>query len=430
MATRSWLDKLRALVQKKRLVVLKFEESEWEALRASRRGMNEFTIARPHDLVEKLIVPVPCVVACRGEDEQGLYFGLVSSRGAITTLETRIKVKRVVQISPDSENELQALVIQQPHSRNLRTRLGTSAPIVTLPPALGSHVIERLASIDRNAGPMRAVAESLEGPKPGSNAALQEDAVRAALSAFGLGARDQAVSVDLVKGKDTALARLSIMEDSVIEHDARMIPGYELIGSDVTGRAVFQRDGERLEVFTANRRSLERSFGIDLLYLNITKQNVVMLQYKMLEPSEREAEETDWLYRPDAKLEEEIRRMSKFSKGHPPEADEYRLNASVFYLKFVKRDAHARNAAILLPLEHFEKLREDPRCKGPKGGLRISYRSLGGRYLRQGPFLDLVRAGYIGASAKTTRAIRVLIDSVLKNNRALVAAIHHPPAKT
>jgi hypothetical protein len=213
------------------------------------------------------------------------------------------------------------------------------------------------------------------------------------------------------------------MEDSVIEHDARHIPGYELVQSELTGRAVFERGNERLEVFTANRRPLEHAFGVDLIYLNATMQNLVMLQYKMLEPSRKGATGTDWIYRPDQKLKEEVRRMQMFAAKHSLGPYEYRLNPEMFYLKFVKRDAAIRNGGILMPIDHFEKLRNDPLCRGPKKGLRVSYESLSGRYLRQGPFLDLIRSGYIGGHAETTRHMKVLIDAVLDANRAVVAAI-------
>ena len=83
----------------------------------------------------------------------------------------------------------------------------------------------------------------------------------------------------------------------VVEHDARHVPGYDLVQSDFTGRAVFERRNERLEVLTANRRPLERVFGVDLVYLNVTRKNIVMMQYKMLEPLRRDGEETDWIAR-------------------------------------------------------------------------------------------------------------------------------------
>jgi hypothetical protein len=330
-------------------------------------------------------------------------------------------------MTPHSENALLQLVSEAPHSKNLQDRLRDRRSVVLLSPKLSSHLVEKLASIESNRGGMRAVTESLLAPKRFQNAAaLQEDAVRNALNAFGVGPNDAVVSLELVEGKDTALARVPIMEDSVIEHDARNVPGYELVQSDLTGRAVFEKGIERLEVFTANRRSLEHVFGVDLIYLNATRQNIVMLQYKMLESAHGDDPASDWIYRPDASLDDELSRMKKFTTERAPGPKEYRLNPSVFFLKFVKRNGMIANGGITIPVEHFEQLLQDPICQGPKGGLRISFQSLGGRYLRQGAFLDLLRSGYIGAHAEVTAHMRVLVEAVLNGNRAVVAAIQSP----
>ena len=344
----------------------------------------------------------------------------------MTTLESRIKIRRVVQIQPESKAKLIQLVSERPHAQNLKKKLRSTESVATLSPKLSSHLVEKLASIKANHGAMRVVAESLSVPKQFNGAAaLQEDAVRTALMAFGLTHNDQALSLELVESRETALSRVGIIEDSVIEHDGRHIPGYDLVQSDLTGRAVFERGNERLEVFTANRRPLESAFGVDLIYLNATRQNVVMLQYKMLEPLRKDVVIKDWIYRPDAKLKDEICRMRKFAAEHPPALHEYRLNPAVFYLKFVKRDGSLRNGGIIMPIDHFEKLSTDPVCKGPKKGLRVSYESLSGRYLRQNAFLDLVRSGYIGGHAETTAYLKTLVDAVLKKGRSVVAAIQH-----
>jgi hypothetical protein len=333
-------------------------------------------------------------------------------------------------IHPDTEAGLRKLVRAKPHHKNLADRLRFKSSVVELSPKLGSHVIERLASIAKNHGAMRAVAESLSSPKRYRNAAaLQEDAVRTALHAFGLTPDDQATSLDLVEGRETALARVNIMEDSVLEHDARHVPGYDLIESHLTGRAVFTRNGQRLEIYTANRRDLEHVLGVDLIYLNATRQNIVALQYKMLEPFDKGGE-TDWIYRPDEKLDDEIRRMCLFAATHPPGPHEYRLNPAVFYLKFVKRDGMIRSGGIITPIDHFEQLRNDPACRGPRDGLRISYDGLAGRYMRQAAFLDLIRSGYIGAHAQTTQHLKTLVDAVLANDLAVVAAIQTGPSLT
>ncbi|OYY92674.1 MAG: hypothetical protein B7Y41_14815 [Hydrogenophilales bacterium 28-61-23] len=425
-----WLVQLKQLVEKKPIVVLRFGDDEWWHLQESRRGISEFTFARPHGLLDCVKAPTPCLFQGSGEDcQQHLYFGLIASRNPVTTLESHIKVRRVVQIQPNSEAELCRLITEVPHAKNLKDRLQDGASVVPLSPKLSSHLLERLVSIESNRGGMRTVAESLSTPKYfRGNAALQEDAVRTALMAFGLAPDHQAKSLELAAGRETALGRVGIKEDSVIEHDARSFPGYELVQSGQTGRAIFESKGEQLEIFTANRRDLEEVFGVDLIYLNMTKQNIVMLQYKMLEASRKDAADTDWIYRPDDQLKEQIAKMQKFTVDHAPGQQEYRLNTSVFYLKFVKRDGSIRNGSIITPLDHFEKLLVSPVCQGPRGGLRVSYESLSGRYLRQNAFLDLLRSGYIGAYAETTSHMKVLVEQVLCSNRAVVAAIQRPVA--
>jgi hypothetical protein len=329
-----------------------------------------------------------------------------------------------VKIQPRSMSELLRLFTDKVHARNLRDRMRRDVPIILLSPKLSSHLIERLASVQSNQGAMRAVAASFSFPKRYKDAAsLQEDALRTALKAFGLTSDYRALSLELVGGRETALSRVGIMEDSVIEHDARSIPGYDLVKSDLTGRAVFERNDERLVVITANRRPLEHVFGVDLIYFNESLQNVVMLQYKMLEPTRTDEDDTDWLYRPDAKLDNEISRMRKFAADHSTGPHDYRLNPAVFYRKFVKRDGSISNGGIIVPIDHFEKLRTDPGCKGPRNGLRVSFQSLSGRYLRSNAFLDLVRSGYIGAHAETTAHLKTLVEGILNNDRALVAAI-------
>lgn len=422
--TDDWLEGLKRLVQNKPLVVIQFDEDEWARLRESRGGANEFTTARSHELFEKVRVPTACLVL--GKDHYGseVYFGLASSRSAVTTLESRVKIKRALRIQPSSKAGILKLLTDKVHERNLRDRLESRASVIALSPKLSVHLVERLAEIEANRGPMRAAVASLSAPKHFHGMdAFQEDAVHTALRAFGLSPGDQAVSLDLARGQDTALARVNIMEDSVVEHDARTFPGLVLTGSDITGRAVFEKGSERLEIFTANRRPLEKVFGVDLIYVNITRQNIVMVQYKMLEPHKPGDEDTDWIYRPDANLDSEIKRMRKFGQQHPPGPYEYRLNPQVFYLKFVKRDGALRSAGIVLPIDHFEQVRADPSCKGPRGAVRVSFDSLAGSYLRQQPFLDLIRAGYIGASVKTASYLKGLVDTVVDGDRALVGAI-------
>lgn len=457
----SWLTTLLLHVESKPCVLLRLDEGDSARLRESRAGFNEFTLARPHELLSGIKTPTVCLVyetpsSWMRPEGAGMhaYIGIVSSRSAITTLDTRIKIKRAIRIEPGMEQALLKLLGTSSHADQLRKKLALKVPVIVLSPKLSSALISALAGIAGNEGPMRAVIESLHVPRRYVNfSAIQEDAVQTALKAFGLGASDRAEQVELIEGKATALARVPLLddavvenspasanevvlrmvqprmpliEDSAIEKDARSVPGYTLMSSDLTGRAVFKKGQERLEVFTANRRDLEHVFGVDLIYLNLTKKNIVMVQYKMLEPNRREGQSSDWLYRPEANMKKEVARMKKFAKQHAPGPLEYRLNPQVFYLKFVKRDGALSSGGIVTPIDHYEQVLADPACKGPRDAIRISYESLKGRYLRQGAFLDLIQSGYIGAHAATTDYLHTLVDAVLKGNRAVVMAVQFP----
>jgi hypothetical protein len=417
-----WLASLRRHVEGKPLVMLRLSEAEWQALLASRKGVGEFTTALPHGEFEHVKTPTLCLVLAESDEDYYAYLALMDGRGPVTTLQSRVKIKRGIAITPPSPDALAQVPASPAHRAALKRRFEQGLRLTALSPKLSSELVEGLAAIETNAGPMRTVAAGLAGPRTfGRNIALQEDAIRSALKAFGLGPDDRAQRLELIPGRETALARVPIIEDGAIEHDARMVPGYDLVGSDLTGRAIFTRGRERLEVFTANRRQLEKAFGVDLVYLNVTRRNLVMLQYKMLEPPRGKA--TDWTFVPDEQLEKELARMRKFAVRNAPPPGEYRFNPSVFYLKFVKRDGAYRQAGIILPVDHYDKFVQLPAARGIKGGVRVSFQALGGSYMREGPFLDLIRAGYVGAYSDTTQQLETLLRAILKRGRAVVAAI-------
>jgi hypothetical protein len=68
------------------------------------------------------------------------------------------------------------------------------------------------------------------------------------------------------------------------------------------------------------------------------------------------------------------------------------------------------------------QIRSSPNYKGPRGGIRLSYESLEGIYLRQADIIGLIRSGYIGTHREETEALSVIIESIAKGNRDLVIA--------
>ena len=421
-----WLITLKEAVARKPIVIFRFSEDEWAGLNESHGGTITFTIARSYSSVGNVRVPTVCILL--GQEfgigaPEVVHCGLLKSKSSNTTLESRLKITSAGDISPSSETRLLRLVKNDALKAILRARLERKDAVTLLSPTLSVHLVDALAQRPRNQGTLRSIATAMNAPATYSdNLSLQEDAVSLALKAFGLSGDEAAARLTTPGNRQTSLERRGIREDSVIEHDARVVPGFTLSGSDLTGRAVFRKGTEVLEVITANKRPLEEVLGVDLIYLNAVKQNVVMVQYKMLEVTRNEPE-TDWLYRPDGQLKKELSRMQLFNRAHAPGPTEYRINPQVFYLRFVRRDAVVGQSAVIMPIEHFEIIQRDPASQGPKGAFRISYEALDGRYLRQDGFLELVRSGYIGAYAKTTGALTALIRAVLKGNRAVVAAV-------
>lgn len=388
-------------------------------------------MARSHTFFERVKIPTMCFVfgtsfgfRDRVRYEQNVCMaGILSSRTRITSLETRIKITRALHLEDMTPDDFTLLLRGTVHERNIRQRLEDESSFVLLSPEMSGVLIEELAKLPRNADVLRTVATGLRRTKRFSGArAIQEDAIQTALRAFGVESDSGAAELSLQSDKESAISTVPIREDTVIQHDARSVSGFRYVDGDLTGRAVFERANGRLEVITANRQPLEEVFGVDLIYLNLSQKNLVMVQYKMLERVGT-GFNGDWIYRPDSNLASEVARMETFSRLASGAAQEYRLNSDVFYLKFVKRNGLLTNGSIVTPLEHFKQILTSPAGLGVKKGVRISYDGLDGSYMRQGTFIDLMQAGYIGSYADDTRNFQLLIEQVLQDNRSVVAAI-------
>lgn len=385
----------------------------------SRHGVSEFTFTRSHSILQKTQKKSICLVVGVHEGDDLLHLAVIYSKSPISTLDTRVKICSVSEIYPPTYSEL---VAKSSQNRRTISQLSNESSVIRLTQGVSTDVARLLASYPSNEEAIINALSEIDGfGRQGENNFLQSDAIKTALKIFDLPIDAKARIIELAQDKDTALQQIKIIEDGVIEHDARSIPGLQLESSDVTGRAVFSSRSERLEVITANKRPLEEVFGVDLIYFNQVKRSVVMVQYKMLD---REGKTTPkWVYRPDAQLEAEIKRMHQFALDNPVAPNSYRLNSGVFYLKFIKRDLKEGTRGIVLPLEHFEQYRSLPKAKGRNGGIRVEYEALEGQYLRQTAFIELVRSGYVGTYPESSENLMAFIEFVLQSGKSVVTAI-------
>ncbi len=425
MTNDDWLKGLSSTVHKRPIVLFRFSEEDWERISERKQWTGRFTFAANRESLRSVRVPTVCFLTT---SESGVYrnvhIGLLESQAPITTIQSRLSISNAQSVEPSTEKGLLDLVDAKYLKHIFRSRVDSEHSVVKLSPTLSVYLIQELAQQKLNRPAMFDLAAALISPTTGSiNRSVQRDAVSLALKAFGLSSAAPADQLQIEEKRDSVLEETHIREDLVIAHDARTIPGFSLSNSYLTGRAMFRKGGEMLEVITANRSPLEEVLGVDLIYLNAIKQNLVMIQYKMLEPEES-GSATNWIYRPDQQLENQMKKMKLFNRSHSPQPFEFRLNSQVCYLRFVKRRVGLGKSPITIPIDHYENLRMDPASKGPRGAFRISYESLEGRYLRQEGFLDLLRSGYIGAYAQTTEDLTTIVNETLTGNRALIQAIH------
>jgi hypothetical protein len=406
--------------------VVAFGDYDWSAITDSTRGASHFSFAVSRDTAHETKSKSICIIIGGSGSENNLRLGFIQSVSPIATLDSRIVVTRAEPVVPATLDSLErALALSA--QRSIQRIAQSSGIISAIAPHIARDIIDLFASIPDNHAALLRLASLLKAPARYTDArALQVDAIDTALEAFGLRGNEGAFSLELSE-QFTALAAIRLQEDAVITHDARSIPGLVLSESDITGKATFRRGHEQLEVYTANKLPLEQMFGVDLIYHNVPRQAVIMVQYKILEPvsSRRDARQShvrDWVFYQDAQFDEELERMRRFSE-HATEHPSYRLNATPFYLKLYRRDASTRSTGIVLSVDHYLELRGAGQLHGPQGGVRLSYESLEGHYLRNDAFVGLIRSGYIGTTGTTTEDFMTLIRPIAIQGKPLVAAI-------
>lgn len=416
---------LMLLLAKRPLAILCFENGFGEALLHSRHGVNRFTIVRPHGELDDLKLPTLCLAEMPYGKARECYVGVITAKAAVATFESRLTIIRLQPLHLASIQSIVARLGTQQFRTSLTAKLDKSPVVACLSPKLSLEIIQVLSKNAEDKKAIEKAAFYLPGlRKVASMEWAQTDAIKMAMQAFGLEASAIPRQIDLSDDTDSTLEYFdaSVLEDNVIARDATVIPGYHLIDRYVTGQAIFEKNGERLYVYTANKGPLEEMLGVDLIYVNEVAGNTVMVQYKMLNrDSGGVGEGTDWIFRPDEQFRKEIDRMKL-----PPVKkafDDYRLNRGPFYFKFVKRKGTGKShQGYAITLDHLNEILKSPESRGVRGGVRVSYEALGRSYLRETDLIGLIHSGYIGTHRVESEALNPLIERVSQGDRALVLA--------
>jgi len=133
----------------------------------------------------------------------------------------------------------------------------------------------------------------------------------------------------------TGISSRYIQEESAIQHDLFNWEN-EKASLHEMGISIFKQGSRVLEVVYANKNSLERTLGVDLIYYNKSFDAFVLVQYKLMK--EKNIKE-GYYYRPDHQLEKELSRMNEFhekckNNDKLNSHQHYRLNSDGFYLSW------------------------------------------------------------------------------------------------
>jgi hypothetical protein len=439
----SLLEKLPHWFESKPLVLLKFSDGFWSDVSATKHGLGRFTVVRNHEAFSELKLPSLCLAEMPVEKTHKFFVGVVKSKAAVGTFASRVTVLKLQALNLSTFEQLTSALDGKIFQTLLKDRLTSKRFATVLSPKVSVAIIDALSKDPANRKAIETAAAHVPKLRRISSAEWEQfDAIKTAMAAFGLSKSDSPVKVEVPVDSDSTLNYLDsnedqlvhvdspedesdhahVLEDNVIAKDASVIPGFELIEKHMTGKAVFSNRNERLEVYTANKGPLEIMLGVDLIYINESVGNTVMVQYKMLERHVDPVTGTgDWGFRPNNQFELEVARMKLPTLNGTIE--DYRLHRSPFYFKFVKRKGDGEShASFVVSLNHLQHVLDSPKSKGPKGGVRVSFDSLDGVYLRETDLLGLIRSGYIGTHRIETEALKPIIQAVAEGKRALVLA--------
>ena len=142
-----------------------------------------------------------------------------------------------------------------------------------------------------------------------------------------------------------------------------------------------------------------------------------------------------WFYQisPSSNLNDQLVSMASFRSAaashpsSPPTLWSYRLNDNPFYFKFCEQfRPEARDDSLIPGITMCEtNLREFlslPEAHGPKGGLSVGYHNCP-RYFNNTEFIQLARAGWIGAGMQSVSFLKKVLEANQKGGRTAMFAI-------
>lgn len=203
-------------------------------------------------------------------------------------------------------------------------------------------------------------------------------------------------------------------EENALQHDLFNYPAMQGPFHSA-GVSFFSQGDRRLEIIYANRNSLEKTLGVDLIYHNETYNSFTLVQYKIMK------QENEHVYRPDKNILDELERMNLFQEENYTQrnsnhdlkcGNEFRLNNNGFFIKLIPNRGLTPSSGELIKgmyihNEYMNFLLGPQGPRGRNGGKLITFNNAP-RYLTNTDFTHFINNGWIGTNGNATQKVRDL----------------------
>jgi hypothetical protein len=278
--------------------------------------------------------------------------------------------------------------------------------------------------------------------------ALEHEAVAAALRLAGFGESERETSL---AWNPSATARrgsfldgldaVPLREDTMIQNDMQVVPGFERLDQTKFGAVRFENDDTRLILLHANHQRLEETLGVDLIYYNHSFHSFVCVQYKAMEQEHSGAVfrfPKDDLTKEIARMDSALKLLGAITRNAEPHG--FRLNENPFFLKFCPRvifepDKPELIRGMYLPIDYWRLLEQHPSTLGPRQGRQLTFDNAGRHFDNTG-FIYLVSKGWIGSNTEQSTVLGDIVNAILSGQRSVTLAVKfdkrdpsEPPAR-
>ena len=87
--------KIADWVQKKPMILIRFDEAFSESLYNSRQGFEYLTIVKPHSVFQAFKLPTLCLLEIQEGDATNCYLATVTRKTAVSTFDSRLTIKKL-----------------------------------------------------------------------------------------------------------------------------------------------------------------------------------------------------------------------------------------------------------------------------------------------------------------------------------------------